>query len=130
MRNHSTRGAVKAPKHVPHRPARDVFRNVALIGCADPAGMEDNHVCLGVLRDVERQFAGSTEWLETQISVATFLFNVLVILPVDDQLHAFVLWNGLTFVVFHEGGAMLPVDNVCRRNVRTSFPSLLCLVRS
>ena len=63
------------------------------LGCADPAGVENNRVCLGALRDVELQFAGSTVLLVTQISVTTALFKVLLILPVEDQLHAFLLRN-------------------------------------
>ena len=51
-------------------------------------------------------------------SVATFLFNVLVILPVEDQLHAFVLRNVLTLVVFHARGAMLPVGDVYRQSFK------------
>ena len=94
--------------------------------------MEDSHVCLGVLRDVERQFAGSTEWLATQISVATFLLNVLVILPVEDQLHAFVMRTVLTLVVFHARGAMLPVDDVYRQGFKVllSFLPLWARKRS
>jgi len=132
MRNHSTRGAVDISKECATQICPGRFWNVALIGCVDLAGMEDSHVCLGVLRDVERQFAGSTEWLATQISVAMFLLNVLVILPVEDQLHAFVLWNGLTLVVFHARGAMLPVDDVYRQGFKVllSFLPLWARKRS
>ena len=90
--------------------------------------MEDNRVRLGLLGAVERQFAGSTDGLATQIRVTRVLWKGIILLPVVDQLR--IMCNILvivsTFVVFQAEASMLPVGNVWRRN----FRPLLCLFQN